>query len=137
MKKIFFGALVGGLAIFGIVFANKITDDNAFLPTDAKNQTVQVPAGFQTRDVTGTPKTSPLAVSSTEIVVAVPDGAAELVIVYTSAGLRISEITGMARYFVLPTGGSVVLPVANIDNVYLKRDSGDATVQFFFSLLEN
>lgn len=138
MKKIFVGLCIGVTAVCSITLANKFTDDNSFLPQDAMGEVVQVAAGFQTNDATGTPQVSPLTVSSSEIDIAVPDGAAELVIVYTDISLRISEVTGMAQYFVLPAGFSMVVPVANTDHVYLLRDgSSDATVQFFFNLLEN
>ena len=138
MKKIFLGLLVGALVVIGATFANKFTDDNSWLPMDAMNQAVQVPAGFQTMDATGTPQTSPLTVSNIKITIVVPDGAAELVIVYTDISIRVSEDTTMAQYFVLPAGFSAVIPVANLDNVFLIRDgANDATVQFFFNLLEN
>ena len=125
------------MIISGITLANKFRDDNAFLSQDAQGEVVQVAAGFQTQDATGTPQTSPLTVSNTVITIAVPDGAAELIIVYTDQAIRVSEIVGMTRYFVLNAGSAVVIPVANTDSVYLVRDSADATVQFFFNLLEN
>jgi len=138
MKKLFLGLLIGAMIFGGIALANKITDDNAFLPQDAKGEVVQVPAGFLTQDATGTPQTSPLTVSNTKITIAVPDGVAELIIVHTDQAIRVSELSAMTRYFMMPANYSVVVPVADTDFVYLIRDgSSDATVQFFFNVLEN
>lgn len=138
LNKIGIGIFIGIMVVATLTFANKYTDDNAWLSKDAKGTAVPVAAGFLTQDATGTPQTSPLAVSNSVITIAVPDGAAELVIVHADEAIRVSEIVTVARYFVLPGGFSAVVPVADTDSVYLLRDgSSDSTVQFFFSLLEN
>lgn len=136
--KSFLKSVIGHLIIIGIffsavAFANKLQDSGANQIKDANSNLVEIATGFITQDATGTPKTSPLTVSSTEVVITVPSDAVEMVIVNTSQALRISEITGMARYVVLPSGGGHLLQVADTSTVYLKRDGGtDAIVQFYF-----
>ena len=139
MKKIIFGFLLAvavGLLTYGtITFAGKLSAGNAYFDNDARGNVVEVSKSFSTADATATPQTSPLTVSSTEIDITVPAKAVELIIVYTDQSIRISEVTGMARYFVLPAGYSHTLQIANTSHVYLKRDSADATVQFYFRFL--
>ena len=107
-----------------------------YMQSDATQNKLHTATAFSTQDDTGTPQASPLTVSSSEIDIVVPENAAELVIVNTDQDLRVSEVTGMARYFVLPVDQSLVLQVSNTDNVYLKRDgSSDCTVQFYFRLI--
>jgi hypothetical protein len=105
------------------------------LPRGAMGEYIPTANFFITQDASGTPKTSPLTVSSSEVALSVPTNAAELVIVHTSQALRISGITGMARYVVLPIDGGHVLQVASGGTIYLKRDSVDCVVQFYFRTL--
>jgi len=89
-----------------------------------------VGAGIQTQDNTGTPITSPATVTTGTTLV-VPLNAISLVL-YTSAALRVSEVSSYASYFVVPTANSISIDVSRMANVYLKQDSGSCTVQFFF-----
>lgn len=98
---------------------------------DGHNSAVQVAGTFTTRDVTGTPLASPLAYSTTEIPLLVPEEAIR-VLLYASTALRVSEVTGMARYFVLPATTLWRLDVARMTTVFVKRDSADGTLQFMF-----
>jgi len=137
MKKFLSGVLltlaVGLLSYGTIALAGRLSAGNAYFDNDARDNVVQVSKNFSTQDATATPQTSPLTVSSTEIDLVVPNKAAELIIVFTDQAFRISEVTGMARYFVLPAGYSHTLQVAGATHVYLKRDgTSDATVQFYF-----
>ena len=102
-------------------------DDNAYIIPTAK--------GFATQDASGTPKTSPWTVSSSELEITVPHNAAEMVICHTDNALRVSEVTGMARYFVIPGNTGEVLQVAGGETIYFIRDSADCTVQFYFRTL--
>lgn len=103
---------------------------------DVNEKLIPVGTGFSTQDETGTPKTSPLTVGATQTVLTVPGNAAEFVIVNTNNDLEVSEVTGMARYFVVPASTGEIIPCADQQFIYLKRDGGtDCTVQFRFNLL--
>lgn len=93
---------------------------------------------FVTADVSVSAKTSPLTVSSAEVAITVPSNAVEMVITDVDNDLRISEVTGMAQYFVYLGAATnpLRIPVAGLDTVYLKRHGGsDAVTQFFFVLV--
>lgn len=96
--------------------------------------------GFQTQDATGTPQTSPLTVpaqSSSITTITIPTSAAEMVMV-SDVNLRISEESTVAdRYFVLPAAYVLAVSVANRDVIYLAGDSAEATVSFYFVLVDN
>jgi len=105
---------------------------------DLNYRPVMTGNSFSTQDISGTPKVSPLAYSSTEIAIAVPANAVMLLLTPSTA-LRISEITGMARYYTLSANSSVGLWVAGLANsggsLYIKRDSADWTLNFMFVTL--
>lgn len=96
---------------------------------------------FLTQDATGTPVTSPVAVSaSADTVLTIPEGATELVI-YSSTALRINDATpANAPYFVIPAATVFTLPCATPTNqpnthsglFYLRADASAAAVQFMF-----
>lgn len=106
------------------------------LARDDNRIPISTASAFVTADVTATPKTSPLTVSSTEVVISVPTNAVEMVITDVDNDLRVSEVTGMAQYFVCLAANTapVHIPVAGMDTIYLKRNGGsDAVTQFYFA----
>ena len=88
---------------------------------------------FQTSDATSSPINSPTTVT-TGTTLTVPSNAAQIVI-SSSAALRISELSDMSTYFVLPASGMITLDVARLSLLYLKQDSGSCTVQFYFNVV--
>lgn len=86
---------------------------------------------FLTVDSSGTPKASPLAYSSSEIAITVPVNAAEFV-VQPSTAMQISEVTGMANYYVVPASTIQAFCVSRMDTVYIKRNASDGTLNFYF-----
>lgn len=105
--------------------------DFATLHRDDNNIPIVTGCAFATQDSSGTPKTSPLAYSSSEIAITVPSNAAELVLLPSTA-MRISEVTGMARYYVIPASTTLAFGVTRMDTVYIKRDASDGTLNFYF-----
>ena len=110
--------------------------DLQYLAIDDNHEKVQVGSSFTTADATGTPKTSPLTVSSTEIAITVPDRAVEVIFAVTGADIRVSEVTGMANYYVIPEDAAEAIGCARMPIIYVKRNAAvDATLNFRFTLV--
>lgn len=90
------------------------------------------PNNFITTDSSGSAKTSPLTVSSSVVDIAVPVAAVQMQIQTNANALRISELSDASKYYLLPASGSITIPVARQQHIYLLRDSSDCTVQFMF-----
>jgi hypothetical protein len=98
-----------------------------------KNQVViDIGTKFTTSDATSSPQNSPLAITTAVTTIAVPTDAAEMVIMGTVA-LRVSEIVGMTTYDFIPANQREVIPVARMDNVYIKADSTTGSLNFRFN----
>jgi len=97
---------------------------------------VEIPTGtsIQTFDATASSQDSPLAVSNSVITIAIPTNAAEIVF-KPSAAMRVSEVVGMGTYFVVAADVTHAFGVARMDNIYVIRDSGDLTLNFYFVLV--
>lgn len=102
------------------------------LPRDHSGTSIQTAANFRTSDSSVTPKVSPLAYSSAIITLSVPDEAVQLIL-KPSTDLRVSEDAAMTRYYVITGGAAEAFSVALQQNVYIRRDSADGTVNFRFS----
>lgn len=101
---------------------------------DGSRIAVQAGGSFTVADATGTPKTSPLAVSSAVITITVPDNAIEMII-NPSAAMRISDTVGMTTYDVIAANTKESIPCAKMQYIYIVRDSGDLTLNFRFTIL--
>lgn len=102
------------------------------LVRDANGSALQTAARFTTQDISGTPKVSPLAYSSSVITIAVPDGALQFIVSPTT-DMRISNDVTMTTYDLIAAGAKEALPVALMSSVYIKRDAVDGTVRFRFA----
>lgn len=105
------------------------------LPKDANSVAVPTAKGFQTTDASGTPKASPLSVTTSESELVFPSNAVELVIVNCSQDLRIYESTASASYCVVPANTGEVIQLGEGGSVFLKGDSATSVVQFYFRTL--
>ena len=106
------------------------------LGRDDNQQIVQIGSSFLTEDVTSTPQTSPLTVSSATITIVVPDRAVEFIMNPTLADMRISEESDMTPYDVIAQSTKESVPCARMQNIYLLRDaSTDVTLNFRFTLV--
>ena len=106
------------------------------LVRDDNNQIVQIGSEFVTQDVTGTPQTSPLTVSSATITIVVPDRAVEFIVNPTLADMRISDQSDMTPYDVIGNATKESIPCARMQNIYLLRDaSTNVTLNFRFTLI--
>lgn len=91
---------------------------------------------FTAVDISGSAVASPASVSnSATTTVTCPHTAAEMIIC-SSGALRISEIDNFSTtYFTLPANTVITIPVATMNYVYLRGDSGTVTVQFMFKCI--
>jgi hypothetical protein len=105
------------------------------LAKDGSARVIQVASEIKTEDATSTPQESPLAyTASTAIIIAIPTNAAELII-NPSTNLRVSEESDLASYFVVDASAFHVIPVGRMDSVYIKGDSADGTLNFYFHIV--
>ena len=96
---------------------------------------MQVARTIQTHDATTVVQNSPLVYTSgATLAIAVPTDAAEMVI-KSSTDLRISEDSAMASYYVHDGGSEKVIPVGDASYLYIKGDSADGTLQFYFHIV--
>jgi hypothetical protein len=99
---------------------------------------------FATEDATGTPVTSPAAVSNVGITTLnVPTAAAQVLII-SSVALRVSEDSTMTHYMVIPANTPVNFPcltpaidqqLINTGALYMQGDASAAVVQFRFDCI--
>lgn len=75
---------------------------------------------------------SPSAISSSIVEVAIPDGALEIVLM-PSEDIRISEKSDMSSYFIIPSYVMYTEWVAGLDSIFLVRDDIDSTLHFKFN----
>ncbi|MFA5037064.1 MAG: hypothetical protein WC479_07810 [Candidatus Izemoplasmatales bacterium] len=105
------------------------------IPKDGSARVIPVASGIKTEDATSTPQESPLAYTSAAVItIEVPENAAELII-KPSTDLRVSEEVAMGSYFVADGGSVHVIPVGRTDQIYIKGDSADGTLSFYFHFI--
>jgi hypothetical protein len=90
---------------------------------------------FQTCDETSTPNDSPLTVSSTEIAIKVPPNADTFDYWVETNAIKMSEVSGMAKYYKVQAGTGDKFGCSGMKYIYVKRVSADATLQFRFNLI--
>ena len=95
---------------------------------------VETGNNFTMSDNTGTPQTSPLAYSTTEIELKVPDNAVEIVMRPTT-DIRVKTSTGASDYYVLQAGTTEVFWVAELDSIFFIRDAAGGVLNFRFITL--
>lgn len=92
--------------------------------------------GPSTSDATGTPQTSPISVSSSAVTtLVIPLNAAQVNIFTTTNTINVSEADSSvaSKYFTIPTGVQVTIDTARCGVLYLKANTGAATVSFWFN----
>lgn len=104
------------------------------LARDASNAVIQAGNSFQTSDATASPNTSPLSYTGSVTTLVVPINALELVLTPSTA-LRISELVAMGTYNVISAGTTMAFGVAGMSKVYIKQDSANGTLQFYFVIV--
>lgn len=103
-------------------FAGLKTDGNHVAMTGAVGNIIL------TRDITGTPVTSPVTVNTTQTLT-VPLNAVSCTIMSVTNAIQISEDSTQATYFSLPAGIPLTVDCADMKELYLK--SGSSTVVSF------
>lgn len=98
---------------------------------ESDRNVIPIANNFTTQDATGTPQTSPLSYSNSVITIAVPEDAAEMVL-FPTTDLRVSEIVAASRYDVIQANTKEIVACANMDSIYIVRDSADGSLRFRF-----
>lgn len=114
--------------------AKNALDSLLSLARDQDRVPVQIGSSFQTNDASAVAKTSPLAYSSTEIAITVPDRAVEF-IVNPSTAMRVYETASATQYDVVAAGAKEAISCARMSTIYIKRDASDGTLNFRFTLI--
>jgi hypothetical protein len=100
---------------------------------DASRIALPIAKAFVTQDITGTPKTSPLTVSTAVIPITLPTNCTQVMLYTPTNDVRISDIVGMSTYFVCVHGVPFLIDVAGMDTIYLVRDgASDAVTSLMF-----
>jgi len=104
---------------------------------DGQHAPMLVGNGIQTQDATGTPVTSPIAVSnSVATTLVVPNSAIRFHIIPLTNTVNVSEVSGLTTYLTAPTGTITTIECANMANIYLKANTGAATgTTFWFDMV--
>jgi hypothetical protein len=95
-------------------------------------------SGFQTTDATGTPVASPATISNSSVTtINVPASAVQFNMIATTNTVNVSEAdaTVASKYFTIPTGVQVEVDVAKTSVLYLKANTGSATLSFWFNVV--
>ena len=121
------GKSTSGITAF--ISKSQIQDANA-------NPVGYAGGSFVTQDATGTPQTSPITVSSSEINLVVPDNATQFIFSNNANAVRIYETSGSSHYYVVPAStNGFTIDCVGMTNIYMIRDSTDVVVQFMFNLV--
>lgn len=110
------------------------------LANDANHQAMTgvTASGPQMKDATASPVISPATVATNATTtLTVPNNAATVTIITATNTINISESdnTVATNYVTLPVGTPLTLDVARCANLYLKANTGSATVSFFFGVV--
>ena len=104
------------------------------LSVDSNHNPIPSGTGFKTFDNTASPVNSPLSYSSTILAISVPQNAAELVMLPSTA-MRFSEDSAMTTYYTVPAATSLSVPVSRTSTVYVVRDASDGVLNLYFVLV--
>jgi hypothetical protein len=94
--------------------------------------------GVQTVDISASPIVSPATVSNSAVTtLTIPLNAVQVTFLATTNTVNISEAdaTVATKYFTIPTGVQVVVPVALTSVLYLKANTGASTLSFYFDII--
>ena len=95
-------------------------------------------AGIQTVDISSTPVVSPATISNSGVTtLTIPYNAVAVNFLAVTNTVNISESTAAvtSNYFTLPTGTLVSIDVARMSVLYLKANTGAATLSFYFVVI--
>ena len=115
--------------------------DVSQLPQDAANRSIQVAHQIQMRDNSGTPKESPLTVSSSVLELVPPVNAVVLHLIAATNNLRFGDnavLDGTAGdgYGIVTSGNSVDLACADGTSIHVLKDgASDVIMSFWFDIL--
>jgi len=105
---------------------------------DANHLAMTFGAGPQTIDISASPVSSPATVSNSAVTtLTVPLNAVQLNLITATNTVNVSEAdaTVASKYFTIPTAQLITIDVARISLLYLKANTGAATLSFWFSVV--
>ena len=97
-----------------------------------------VGAGPQTVDISASPIVSPATIASNAVTtLTIPLNAVSVSLYATTNTVNISESSSSVsdHYFTIPTGVQIDIDIARTGLLYLKANSGSATLSFFFKVV--
>ena len=108
-------------------------DNLGGLVNDANHIAINVAAGIQTSDATGTPVTSPTAFPTTITTLTVPLNAINFVVIPLANTINVGEVsTSVTTYITCPTGIATKIPCARMASIFIKANTGAATGSTFY-----
>ena len=108
------------------------------LSVDGSHNPIPFGSGIQTVDISGSPIVSPATVSNASATtLTTPLNAGFINIITATNTLNISEAdaTVATKYITIPVGVIVQLPVTRVNTLYLKANTGAATVSFWYTVI--
>ncbi len=102
------------------------------LPVDDRGIAIQIARNFSTQDGASTALTSPLSYTTNQSVITIPSGAMEFIAAATT-DLRISEVSGMARYDIVMNGTKESIPCKGMTAIFIRADASGGTLKFRFT----
>lgn len=108
------------------------------MPVDANHVALPYGSGPQTVDISGTPVASPATVSNAAVTtLTTPLNAVQVNFLVLTNTVNVSEAdaTVATKYFTMPTGVLITVDVSRTSALYLKANTGAATVSFWYNVI--
>lgn len=102
---------------------------------DANHISMSYAAGMQTTDISTVPIVSPVAVTTGAVTTLTNPLNAVQITLATNQDLRLSELSTMATYYIIPGGTTITVDIARVATLYVKADSSNANVKFYYAVV--
>jgi hypothetical protein len=100
---------------------------------DASHGSLGSGNGLQTSDATGTPVTSPVALTTSTKTINIPVNAAKMNFI-ADAGIKFSELSGFGNYVTVPANTVITVEVAIQTAIYFQAAT-TANLSFWFTII--
>lgn len=100
---------------------------------DGSHNSLQIASGIQTSDATGTPVTSPVALTTSTKTINIPMNAAKMNFI-ADAGVKFSELSGFGNSVTVPSNTVFTIEVGRQTTIYFQAAT-TANLSFWFSIV--